>query len=88
MRASRGWIATILIVTVLSLILLAPTFLGDSTPSWWGKLFPDRGIRLGLDLKGGIFLLIGVDSEKGVEHELAGIKDFMNEELLMKISLR
>lgn len=81
MRASRGWIATILIVTVLSLILLAPTFLGDSTPSWWGKLFPDRGIRLGLDLKGGIFLLIGVDSEKGVEHELAGIKDFMNEEL-------
>lgn len=81
MRASRGWIATILIVTVLSLILLAPTFLGDSTPGWWGKLFPDRGIRLGLDLKGGIFLLIGVDSEKGVEHELAGIKDFMNEEL-------
>ncbi len=81
MRASKGWILTILIVTVLSLILLTPTFLGDSTPSWWGKLFPDRGIRLGLDLKGGIFLLIGVDSEKGVEQELVSIKDFMNEEL-------
>jgi len=81
MRASRGWIVTILVVTVLSLMLLAPTFLGDSIPSWWGKLFPDRGVRLGLDLKGGIFLLIGVDSEKGVEQELAGIKDFMTEEL-------
>jgi preprotein translocase subunit SecD len=81
MRASRGWIVTILIVTILSLMLLAPTFLGDSIPSWWGKLFPDRGVRLGLDLKGGIFLLIGVDSEKGVEQELAGIKDFMTEEL-------
>ncbi|MEM7009138.1 MAG: protein translocase subunit SecD [Thermodesulfobacteriota bacterium] len=81
MRASRGWIATILIVTTLSLILLAPTFLGDSTPSWWGKLFPDRGIRLGLDLRGGIFLLIGVDSETGVKQELNSIKDFMNEEL-------
>lgn len=81
MRASRGWILTILIITVLSLTLLAPTFFGDSVPSWWGKLFPDRGIRLGLDLKGGIFLLIGVDSEEGVKQELASIKDFMNEEL-------
>ncbi len=81
MRASRAWIATILIVTILSFILLAPTFLGDSTPSWWGKLFPDRGVRLGLDLKGGIFLLIGVDSEEGIVQELASIKDFMNEEL-------
>lgn len=81
MRASRGWILTILIVTILSLTLLAPTFLGDSTPSWWGKLFPDRGIRLGLDLKGGIFLLIGVDSEEGVNQELNSIKDFMNQEL-------
>ena len=81
MRASRGWIFTILIITVLSFTLLAPTFLGDSVPAWWGKLFPDRGIRLGLDLKGGIFLLIGVDSEEGVKQELASIKDFMNEEL-------
>ena len=81
MRASRGWVLTILIVTVLSLLLMAPTFLGDSVPSWWGKLFPDRGIRIGLDLKGGIFLLIGVDSEKGVEQELDSIKDFMNQEL-------
>ena len=81
MRASRGWIVTILVVTFLSLILLAPTFFGDSVPSWWGKLFPDRGVRLGLDLKGGIFLMIGVDSEKGVEQELNGIKDFMAQEL-------
>ena len=81
MRATRAWIVTIIVVIVLSLILLTPTFLGDSLPGWWGKLFPDRGIRLGLDLKGGIFLLLGVDSEKAVEHELTSIKDFMNGEL-------
>lgn len=81
MRASRGWLLTILIITVLSVILLAPTFLGDALPSWWGKLFPDRGIRLGLDLRGGIFLLIGVDSETAVDHELTGMKDFMAREL-------
>ncbi len=81
MRASRAWKVTILVVFVMSLILLTPTLLGDSLPGWWGRLFPDRGIRLGLDLRGGIFLLLGVDSEKAVENELGSIKDFMNTEL-------
>lgn len=81
MRASRPWVISIIVVFVFSIILLTPTFLGDSLPGWWGRLFPDRGIRLGLDLKGGIFLLLGVDSEKAVEQELTSIKDFMNGEL-------
>lgn len=81
MRASKGWLATIVVITVLSVILLMPTFLGDSLPGWWGKLFPDRGIRLGLDLRGGIFLLVGVDSETAVDHELTGIQDFVTREL-------
>lgn len=81
MRASRAWIFTIIVVFVMSLVLLTPTLLGDSLPGWWGRLFPDRGIRLGLDLRGGIFLLLGVDSEKAVENDLGSIKDFMNTEL-------
>jgi len=81
MRASRAWIITIIAVFVMSLILLTPTLMGDSLPGWWGRLFPDRGIRLGLDLRGGIFLLLGVDSEKAVDNELGSIKDFMNTEL-------
>ena len=81
MRASRGWIITILVFTVLSILLLLPTVAGDSLPGWWGKVFPNRGIRLGLDLRGGIFLVIGVDTEKAVEHELNSIEDFMTEEL-------
>jgi preprotein translocase subunit SecD len=81
MRASRGWIITILAFTVLSVILLVPTVAGDALPGWWGKVFPDRGIRLGLDLRGGIFLVIGVDTEKAVNHELNGIGDFMTQEL-------
>jgi len=52
MRASRGWIITILVFTVLSVLLLLPTIAGDSLPGWWGKVFPNRGIRLGLDLRG------------------------------------
>lgn len=81
MRASRGWIITIIVFTVLSLLLLLPTLAGDSLPGWWGKVFPNRGIRLGLDLRGGIYLVIGVDTDKAVEHELNSIEDFMTEEL-------
>lgn len=81
MRASKGWIITILVVTVLSLLLLLPSLAGDALPKWWGRIFPDRGINLGLDLRGGIFLLVGVDTEAAVVHELSSIRDFMNQEL-------
>ena len=46
-RVSTTWIAAILVITVLSIILLMPTFLGDDLPKWWGRVFPDKGIRLG-----------------------------------------
>ena len=81
MKASRGWVIAIIVVTALSVLLLIPTIAGDALPKWWGKIFPDKGINLGLDLRGGIFLLVGVDSEKAVEHELSSINDYLNEEL-------
>ena len=80
-RSSKGWIASILIFSILSILLLTPTFLGDSLPSWWGRIFPKRGIRLGLDLKGGVFLLLGVRSEKAVDQELSNLKVLITEEL-------
>lgn len=80
-RVSRTWIAIILMITVLSIILLTPTFLGDSLPKWWGKVFPDKGIRLGLDLKGGVFLLLGVRAEEAIDHELTNMKDLISEGL-------
>jgi len=74
-RASKGWISVIVVVTFLCLIFLMPTFLGDSLPSWWGKVFPKKGLRLGLDLKGGVYLLLGVESGNAVDHELSGIRE-------------
>src|SRR3972149_1536010 len=80
-RASRGWIIVILIALLLSVIFLTPTFLGDMLPGWWGKVFPQKGLRLGLDLRGGIYLLLGVRAENAVEQELSNMKELMNEEL-------
>ncbi|MEM4407433.1 MAG: protein translocase subunit SecD [Candidatus Caldarchaeum sp.] len=83
-RASRGWIATILVITFLSVIFLIPTVMGDSLPSWWGKVFPHKGLRLGLDLKGGIYLLMGVQDERAVEHELGSLKESLTSQLKEK----
>jgi len=58
---------------LLSLISLAPTFFNDSLPSWWQKAFDP--IHLGLDLQGGMHLVLGVDAEKAVESRLDAIVD-------------
>lgn len=80
-RVSRGWMIGILLISILSLVLLTPTFAGDKLPSWWSKIFPSKGIRLGLDLKGGIFLLLGVKAEKAIEQELGTIDDVIKTDL-------
>jgi len=80
-RVSKAWISLIIIIAILSIILLAPTFLGDKLPGWWGKVFPQRGIRLGLDLKGGVFLMLGVRSQEAVAQELTNIKELISEQL-------
>ena len=80
-KVSRGWVLTIVLVSLMSLIFLAPTFAGDNLPSWWSKVFPSKGIRLGLDLKGGIFLMLGVQVDDSVEQELNSISEIIKSDL-------
>ena len=80
-RNTRGWLIAIGLISLLSVVLLAPTFVGDSLPSWWQKIFPERGVRLGLDLRGGIFLLLDVNTEEGISHELENTRNIVEEEL-------
>ncbi|MYF47873.1 MAG: hypothetical protein F4214_02725, partial [Candidatus Dadabacteria bacterium] len=72
---SRLWITVIALFAFLSAILLTPTFMGDRLPSWWGKAFSSKGISLGLDLEGGIFLLLGVETEKGIAQEMLIVEE-------------
>ncbi|NIT13850.1 MAG: hypothetical protein GTN99_06320, partial [Candidatus Dadabacteria bacterium] len=80
-RNTKNWLIVVAFLSLISLILLAPTFIGDSLPSWWQRAFPERGIRLGLDLRGGIFLMLDVQKEEAVGHELANIKNLTLDEL-------
>jgi preprotein translocase subunit SecD len=58
---------------LLALASLAPTFIGDGLPNWWRKGFDP--IQLGLDLQGGMHLVLGVDVDKAVESRLDIIVD-------------
>ena len=54
------------IVFVGALIYLMPTFTKD-LPAWWGGVLPKDEVHLGLDLQGGIHLILEVEEAKAVE---------------------
>ncbi len=58
---------------VLALVSLGPTLFGDDLPDWWGEAFDP--IHLGLDLQGGMHLVLGVEVDKAVESRLDTIVD-------------
>ncbi|MDX9709061.1 MAG: protein translocase subunit SecD [Trichloromonas sp.] len=63
----------VLLCLLLSFISLAPTFWGGGLPGWWTKAFDP--IHLGLDLQGGMHLVLGVDVDKAVESRLDSTLD-------------
>ena len=63
----------VLLCLLVSLASLAPTVMKESLPDWWLKAFDP--IQLGLDLQGGIHLVLGVEVEKAVEARLDSITD-------------
>lgn len=80
-RVSRTWLGAVIFLSLLSLIFLMPNITGGNLPSWWSKVFPSNGIRLGLDLKGGIFLQLGVQVDKALDQELSTMREVISEEL-------
>jgi len=66
-KALRVRFIIIMIVMAVGLIYITPTVVGE-VPEWWGRIFPSQRIHLGLDLKGGIHLVLGVQVDKAVEY--------------------
>jgi preprotein translocase subunit SecD len=63
----RGLI--VLLVIVIALVYLTPS-LSKTLPPWWPSILPEEKIHLGLDLKGGMHLVLEVQSQKAVESHL------------------
>jgi preprotein translocase subunit SecD len=62
----------VLIVVVVALIYLTPS-ISKTLPPWWPSILPEDKIHLGLDLKGGMHLVLEVQAQKAVESHLEGM---------------
>ncbi len=77
----RFWI----IVSTLAVgaLCLVPTLAGEMPP-WWNKLVPVQKLHLGLDLKGGVHLVLGVQVDKAVENATERIANELRDTLRRK----
>ncbi|WP_045216259.1 protein translocase subunit SecD [Desulfonatronovibrio magnus] len=86
MKGNLRWkIPVILLVLIISLLYFLPSFSGIKNSSL-GDILPDRQVNLGLDLRGGIHLTLGVEVERALERSLSQIgQDIRDEARLQDI---
>jgi preprotein translocase subunit SecD len=59
----------VLVVFAIALVYLTPS-ISKTLPPWWPNILPQEKIHLGLDLKGGMHLILEVQAQKAVESHL------------------
>ncbi|MFP3866618.1 MAG: protein translocase subunit SecD [Desulfobacteraceae bacterium] len=69
LRKIRLKFLLLLILTLASIVFVLPSFT-SRLPGWW-ETFVGRGLNLGLDLKGGMHLILQVDMEQAVQNFLS-----------------
>ncbi len=67
-------------ISLFAILLFLPTLTAE-LPSWFTKVIPAEKIHLGLDLQGGMYLLLTVESEKAVESYVEQIKNNLRDDL-------
>jgi SecD/SecF fusion protein len=79
LRFARWKVASVLLLTLLTFLIIAPSFLSketrDSVAASLPKWVPFQGIVLGLDLQGGAHILLEVDSADVTRTQLESLRD-------------
>ncbi|TFG61927.1 MAG: protein translocase subunit SecD, partial [Nitrospirales bacterium] len=86
MKKLRGRFLLLLIVTVVSCILALPSLPGlyQSLPEGVRNIVSHQGLSLGLDLQGGIHLVLEVEEERAVEIAVDRLRKSMEDLLAEK----
>jgi len=83
-------IALTVLVSIVFFLPSTPAY--KYMPKWWKTYLPNKGINLGLDLRGGIHLVLEVEEEKAVENvverAVINMKDYLNEKKVQIDSIR
>ncbi|MBW1861126.1 MAG: protein translocase subunit SecD [Deltaproteobacteria bacterium] len=67
----------------MAFIYLTPSLSGD-LPPWWSSFLPQEKIQLGLDLQGGMHLILEVEVKKAVESNLERVTEDLKHDLRKK----
>lgn len=69
MKKVGGRLTLLILVVILSVIFFIPSYqpFYQALPAWLKTVMPNKGITLGLDLQGGIHLVMEVDEDRAVE---------------------
>jgi preprotein translocase subunit SecD len=70
----------VVVIFLVGMVYLTPT-LSPSLPAWWQKFLPKEKIHLGLDLQGGMHLVLEVEADKAVENSAERLADDLKETL-------
>jgi len=68
-KALKWKIALLIFLIAFAAITMLPSVY-KNMPGWWQKYMSPEGLHLGLDLKGGMHLILKVDLEKAIENSL------------------
>ncbi|NWG03404.1 MAG: protein translocase subunit SecD [Syntrophaceae bacterium] len=67
-------------ITLFAILLILPTVI-PLLPSWYTKIIPTEKIHLGLDLQGGMHLVLEAEADKAVESYVERIKNNLKDDL-------
>jgi preprotein translocase subunit SecD len=69
MKKVRARLLLLLLVLLISSVCFLPSYpdLYQALPTWMKSVVPNKGIALGLDLQGGIHMVMEVDEDRAVE---------------------
>jgi len=62
-------LSALFFLVAMSVVTIVPSFYSN-TPDWWEKYMAPEGLRLGLDLQGGMHLVLQVNLDKAEEDSL------------------
>ncbi len=69
MKPVKGRLTLLALFAFFSVLFFLPTIpaVYDNIPLWMKRILPDKGIALGLDLQGGIHMVMQVEEDRAVE---------------------
>ncbi len=75
------WRVVVIALSILGAFIYLVPSISQSLPPWWGKILPTEKIHLGLDLQGGMHLVLEVEAEKAVESNIERVVEELKHDL-------